>query len=423
MKFKKALLLGIVFLASCANLRSSKSHHKKPKLYTLKEPQLISGTADSAIYQGGFSGLLFLGKTSNGEYQFMSHSDRGPNGEPTNIPGLAKNLRPFLDPGFKLRWYKIETDTRDMSFKVIEEILLTDPLGNSLSGLPQWTDSRSKFSDEQAIDLESKLLKNNLLGLDPEAITRDDEGFYWMAEEYRPSILKFNAQGRLLKRFIPKNSLSVAVLAQIRKKYGKDFLVEALPEVYKYRKTNRGFEGLTFANGRIYAIMQSSLELPQAVHKKVARLLEFNPKSEQTERQFFYPLERNKVEKLGDITSRPGTEEFYVIEQNDKIGADGVHLITSFKLTAPSLRIEPETIAFTDLKSQGQLLTPQLRLTLLDFGYDFAEKVEGLAFISSTQLAIINDDDFGTDGELNTRTQKIRMNRDKKTVLAIFEDL
>ena len=41
---------------------------------------------------GGFSGLAFEGMTRDGKLKFITHTDRGPNGEPTGI------MRPFLLP-------------------------------------------------------------------------------------------------------------------------------------------------------------------------------------------------------------------------------------------------------------------------------------------------------------------------------------
>ncbi|MGZ5279404.1 MAG: hypothetical protein ACXWC9_05655, partial [Pseudobdellovibrionaceae bacterium] len=71
---------------------SSDQRHSAPEikldLYTHENPPLWGTTAlGDPIYAGGFSGLVYLGETQNGEHQFITHTDRGPNAEPIQIPG------------------------------------------------------------------------------------------------------------------------------------------------------------------------------------------------------------------------------------------------------------------------------------------------------------------------------------------------
>ncbi|MEZ0390585.1 MAG: esterase-like activity of phytase family protein [Pseudobdellovibrionaceae bacterium] len=415
----------LLTLTSCLHSPSptsvSSGPHVQLDLFTLENPQVLGTTlSGDSVLAGGFSGLLYLGKTSEGEWQFLTLTDRGPNGNPVSISGVDPDSRPFLLPEFQPRIFKLQTDSKTKSFKVIDEILLTDPRGQPLSGKPQWINSKKKESDEKAMDLRGKALSADLMGLDSEGMTQDSEGHFWICEEYRPSLLKFDSDGRLLKRFIPKNSLPTSELKKLRKLYGPQVVVEALPEIYKQRKSNRGFEGLTFSNGKIYALLQSPLEVANSEHKSVIRMIEFDVKTEKVSGEFLYPLTRDGVDKIGDLSVLPGGSELYVIEQNSKSGPQGTHLITKIDLSHRLRAKAPEKTPLPQLKTENQLLEPTLYLSLAEIGYDFAEKVEGLAMISEKQLAVVNDNDFGVNGDFDLAQQKVPLTKDRKTVLGVI---
>ena len=66
--------------------------------YEWQDLPLVGRTAaGQKILLGGFSGLAFEGRTRDGKLKFITHTDRGPNGEPTGI------VRPFLLPDFTPR--------------------------------------------------------------------------------------------------------------------------------------------------------------------------------------------------------------------------------------------------------------------------------------------------------------------------------
>jgi hypothetical protein len=308
-----------------------------------------------------------------------------------------------------------------MSLKIIDEVLLTDPKGKPITGIPQWQANDRTWADEKSINIQGIPIGADLMGMDPESITIDSEGNFWMGEEYRPSLLKFNSSGRLLKRFIPQNSLAENLIKEINSKYGSDIIIANLPEDYKYRKVNRGFEGLTFLNNKIYGILQSPLEFPNANHEKLIRILEFDVKKEIVINEFYYPLSSTDIDKIGDLTVNPVTSEFFAIQQNSKVGEKGQHLITSFVLN-PHLKIgEPELKTFDFLKSKNALLAIENQLDLSKIGYDFAEKVEGLALLPDNQIAVINDNDFGVGGNaFDTITKRIVVKKDAKTVLGVI---
>ncbi len=270
------MALSAGFLSSCVSgpATPKQSTAGPADLYVLEsEADWGKTLSGETIPLGGFSGLSFKGKTKEGESQFLTLTDRGPNGEPVYISGVGRGARPFLIPDFQPRVLVLETHTPSKTVRIVREIKLTDPLGKPLSGRPQ-------VGDEKPVNLKGELLETDLMGIDPEGVTVDDQGFLWLCEEYRPSLLKFDPSGKLLKRFIPVGSVKSQDLQSLRKKYGQNVVVEALPAAYKFRRANRGFEGLVFHEGKIHALLQSPLEIPGATNRKVIRWLVFDPKSE-----------------------------------------------------------------------------------------------------------------------------------------------
>jgi len=73
-----------------------------PKIYTFDPaamPSIGATAAGQQLFLGGFSGLHFEGvDPKTGRYKFITHTDRGPNAEPTGI------LRPFLLPNSSASW-------------------------------------------------------------------------------------------------------------------------------------------------------------------------------------------------------------------------------------------------------------------------------------------------------------------------------
>ena len=65
-------------------------------------------------------------------------------------------------------------------------------------------------------------------------------------------------------------------------------------------------------------------------------------------------------------------------------------------------------------------MKPQTLLALNSSGYDFAEKVEGVSFISREVLAVINDNDFGLSGAFDQQRGLVPLKTDQKTVLALI---
>lgn len=390
-------------------------------------PSIGRTAAGQRMSLGGFSGLAFEGITRDGKLKFITHTDRGPNGEPTGI------LRPFVLPDFTPRIVRFTLDPGCGRFELTEQILLRRPDGAPLTGLPNTAlsaDASQPYNDEVPVDLFGNVLPLDPLGADLEGIVVAGDGSFWLPDEYRPAIYHFAANGRLLERFIPAGTHAAAGKAVPAAGAAGELGIEALPAVIAQRRQNRGMEALAEFGGKLYAFVQSPIRNPSTLGNAALnvlrniRIVEFDPATRAT-RQFLYEMDNpallgvtdTPADKIGDATVS-ANGEFYAVERDDDaVPASDVSLITKkiykFTLgtatdvtgmdglypvvrsgTAVNLSLDQMTAA--ELVAAG--VTPvskTLHVDLAAAGYAGVQKVEGLALLDDGRLAVLNDNDFG----------------------------
>ncbi|MCB0739156.1 MAG: lamin tail domain-containing protein, partial [Bacteroidetes bacterium] len=182
------------------------------------------GTNTPTVMLGGFSGLFYDStKSVGGKHIFYAIPDRGPNGDAISkanvTPTPSQNLRPFKLPNYQARIVKIVYDeATDMAtVDSAEQIFLYAPDGTTpisgkgnVPGVDEvpvtYYDANSPWSTVDYVDnngVEYTALPFDPLGGDFEGILRDKHGNFWMCDEYRPAIYKFDSTGRMIERFIP----------------------------------------------------------------------------------------------------------------------------------------------------------------------------------------------------------------------------
>jgi 2',3'-cyclic-nucleotide 2'-phosphodiesterase / 3'-nucleotidase / 5'-nucleotidase len=110
--------------------------------------------------------------------------------------------------------------------------------------------------------------------------------------------------------------------------------------VLAQRRQNRGFEGVAYQDGKVYAFVQSPIRNLENLSNGVLnglqniRIVEFDPTT-QTTRQFLYQLDNppsvndtdTRADKIGDAVAI-GNGEFLVIERDDDaIDSDSLNQI------------------------------------------------------------------------------------------------
>ena len=379
----------------------------------------ITHTQGQSITLGGFSGLFFEGKTPTGNYKFITHPDRGPNGEPTNVDGDSALERPFALPTFQPELVRFEFNPTSSQFTITQRIPLFRADGvTKLTGLPNsYTGTTGlKHVDEEPVNLFGQVLPPDPLGADLEGIVVAADGSFWLVDEYRPAIYHFNNAGVLQQRFVPQG-----IAAKAGQPAGT-FGTEALPEVYAQRRANRGFEAVALEGNILYAFIQSPIDNPDTANDansraaKNLRVLAFHTISQTVVGEYLYVLRdpsasgTARTDKLGDAAAL-GNGRFLVMERDDRTdlnanklifemdlkGATDIHagaVLTAFATAFPTKTIELATV--DELASVNiRPVYKQLVTNLGPLGYTKVSKPEGLAVVDANTIAVLNDNDFG----------------------------
>ncbi|HMM45599.1 MAG TPA: choice-of-anchor I family protein [Candidatus Macondimonas sp.] len=393
----------------------SKDHSGRPRLttHTLPDPVLGTTAAGDILRLGGFSGLFFEGWKGN-QMVFVTHSDRGPNAEPLDLNQDGVAERPFPLPKFQPELIRFAVDPQRGSVQILQRIGLTRQDGKPLTGLPNVAGQDGlALADEVPVDLRGQPLPLDPWGADLEGVVRTPDGHYWMGDEYRPSLYEFDARGRLVNRYIPIGAGAAGAGG-----------TEALPAVYNQRRVNRGFEAVAYADGKIYAFLQSPLDNPDVSNdasskaSRNVRIVAFDMATRRVAGEYLYVLEGGSSDKIGDAVA-VGKGRFLLIERDSATGTGAKKAIYRIDLNAatdlsglapgivgPGGSLEGMNAAA--LQTAGiQPVRKELYLDLVAAGYTFAEKAEGLALVDAETLAVINDNDFGLSGAFDPATGKL----------------
>ena len=406
-----------------------KDYSEEPRAtatYEWKDRPSIGATAaGQKLALGGFSGLAFEGVTGDGKLKFITHTDRGPNGEPVGV------RRPFLLPQFNPHLVRFTLDPANGRFELTEQIALRAANGRLLTGVSNILlsqDGNQPYNDEVPVDLRDRPLPLDPLGGDFEGIAIDADGCFGRPDKYPPPFYPFRKPGGLIERLFPAGpqegggaGVPAAGVAGI---YG----TEVLPAVIAQRRQNRGMEGIAIQDGKIYAFVQSPIRNPATLANgalnamKNVRIVEFDPATRAT-RQFLYIMDNpaavsaddTRADKIGDVAAIPGGGFLVLERDDDAVPEDPIETITK-KVYAASLTDATDIsglgafivngvsrsvdqMTAEELASVGvKPATKKLHVDLAQAGYAGVEKVEGLALLPSGQLALVNDNDFGVAG-------------------------
>lgn len=352
MKNCSLFLIPFLFIACTHTPYSQKKFQENKivstKIYTLKTPPMLGkNLADQNVYLGGFSGLIFSKKEGE-EFLFKTITDRGPNG------WQIKTDRPFLLPDYSPTIFELKTDNKNNEINVIGKTALIKKNGKPMSGLP------NKRDEENPVDVFGFTYSMDVDGLDTEGLVSDDEGGYWIADEYAPSLVRVSAEGKMMRRIFPAYEL---------------------PRVYAERKTNRGFEAVTKIETKVFGFLQSQLP----IDKDFSRIVEFDLETYRTSAEYFYKIEAG-ADRVGDAIALPN-KTMLVIEQNGKSNEKSFKRIYQIALNA-----------------SDELVSKHLLIDLNQTPFIKHEKIEGIAVIDSKHIAIVNDNDFKISGETNFKT-------------------
>lgn len=364
------ICLLLLTLVSCSTAPTSsysliKSTHLKMK----SAPSIGKTSSEQDLFLSGFSGLALKDVGSSEEIIFSTITDRGPIGYTIGIE------RPFLLPDYSPQIIELKANLKENTLEVINTLKLKKKNGQPLSGLPNIR------AEENPVDISGYMISLDPDGLDTEALVFDDEGGFWVGDEYAPSIVHFDSTGKLLRRLTPYNEL---------------------PKLYSERKANRGFEGIAKDKNRLFGFLQS----PLALEQKFIRIVEIDLDSMKTSNEYFYSID-NEQDQISDATSL-GHDKFLVIEHNGKKGEASRKSI--YKIT---------------LNGNDMLVKKELLVDLGNTAFKNMNKIEGIALIDKHRIALVNDNDFQISDKTDLKTGITPLNSggNEMLILEFAEDL
>lgn len=420
--------------------------------YTLNQLASSWPTLGTPVYDGGqptvmlggFSGLYYADDESNVTNQvFYAVPDRGPNAAVVKkadvIPTSTQNIRPFKLPNYQARISKFTVNRSTGNVTLGSSILLFRQDGitpitgkGNIPGEDEvpvtYADAATAYPNTDYTDNNSEEyheLSFDEFGGDLEGVLKDKNGDFWLCDEYRPAIYKFQPNGTLIDRYVASGTSLLGTTPLPIGTYGN----ETLPAIYTKRRANRGFEAIAYdsTNHIIYAFIQSPLYNPSSVTKDnsdVIRILGVDASTGNPVSEYVYLLERNKddgysssrVDKIGDAVFT-GNGKFLVIERDSEgptvefgkkyVFEIDINSATNILNTTISL-IDGSTPGLTALEElttdqivDNENITPVQKLKVVNLpsvGYQGSDKAEGIALLPNNEIAVLNDNDFGLAG-------------------------
>ncbi|WP_240008412.1 esterase-like activity of phytase family protein [Pseudaquidulcibacter saccharophilus] len=332
------------------------------------------------------------------------------------VEGVKIMPAPHIGPA--ISELKLDGDT----INCLRTFAIKDINGESISGLPS-----AANPGETAVDLSGNQFESSATGVDSEGIAAMNDGTFWIADEYSPSLLHLHESGKIIVRLIPKG---LGILFK-----GANYPInEILPEIAAKRQFNRGFEAIAISKDEkfLYLAFQSPLAHPnETAHMKARhiRIWKLKLKTGKVVAQFLYPLDSAesfvrdnaisefkksdiKISELVTIESDKllvlergsATSKFYKINLSKKFEIAEKHLQIDTRPTLEQLSIDG--IDDTNI----QILPKSLVFTTDDFP-QIDSDLEGVIMLSPCTLLLVNDNDFGVEGK-STHFWKIALSKD-----------
>jgi phytase-like protein len=334
--------------------------------------------------------------------EFWTVTDRGPNGN----PGKRTFVVPKFDPVI-LHVRVSDTVT------ILSALPILDAAGNPVTGLPNlptFDETPWDFDGSTLIDLSPN-------GLDTEGIVRTRDGTFWLVDEYSPSLVHVDRDGRVIDRFVPQDSPLATTVTNSPNYRVKKYL----PKILNFRRQNRGFEGLAISPDEkaLFLAVQSPLEYPTRTlgrASRMIRILRFDIGAERVTGEFAYQFDEvcsflglaagcstapdeMKISSMSAINATSllvdeRTDTVAKIYRVDLSSATNILGSSWDNVAAAPTDTTPALETLANPASQGITLLPKtLVVDLSPFG--LPTKIEGISLVRPDVLALANDNDFG----------------------------
>lgn len=350
---------------------------------------------DHGVMLGGiFSGLSHA--PGDPENVFYCVSDRGPNDE---IVAGSERRRRFLVPEYSPIIYRIAAE--GSRIRILSEIGLRTRHGRAITGLPNLATDEAPYgyTGRYRLDVDPN-------GLDIEGLAVAPDHTFWLADEYRPSLVNVGRDGTVLARWIPRG---VTLRAETN-------VEPVFPPIYAMHRANRGFESVALSPdaSRLVAILESPLEFPDQATGRASRMLRMIVLD--THRRMAVA---EHVYVLDDASERGGAQDDERV--SDAVYVNRATLLVVERCTGPAriYRVDLkgatnilgrrwsnpddpagalERLAPGELSAAGIVPVHKTLVADLEPRTEIPAKIEGVAIVNPMMIAVGNDNDFGFAG-------------------------
>ena len=291
---------------------------------------------------------------------------------------------------------------------LLDTIRLCDREGVPVSGLP--IPGGKQARREPAFDLDGRELEADPSGFDTEGIAATRDGGFWIGDEFGPSLVRVDDAGRIGARIVPEGVKLAAAGFETR---------AALPAIAARRHLNRGFESLALSDDErwLFLAFQSPLAHPDVTaHKRArhVRIWRLDATTLEVAAQYLYPLEPPE-HFLRDLEAGPLDQSDIKVSEIVWLGEDALLVLERGSLSTRIYRVDlggcrpipPEHLdhairpSIERLSPRGVPAKWELDKRLLfdsDQAREIPADIEGMVVLSSTELLLVNDNDFGVEG-------------------------
>jgi len=279
----------------------------------------------------------------------------------------------------------------------IEEIIeIKDSAGKNISGI---SNPLSNFT-EIAYNIDGAVLEYDPNGLDVEALIKLNDGSFWISEEYASSLVHVAADGKIITRLVPQG-LESDLVNSTYKVEGK------LPSILSKRHANRGIESIAISPDEktLYYIMQSPLDNDDYANTNRVRLYSMNL-SDFSHKEYLYEIDEpdtfvkdnesktrvQKDVKISEMLALPSGELLILERISSTTKLYKINLSTATEVPSDKSN-DLENNDFDSAISKIKVFDTETRPEL------FPNKVEGVAHLGGDKFFMINDNDFGIEGD------------------------
>ncbi|KAB8217684.1 esterase-like activity of phytase-domain-containing protein [Aspergillus novoparasiticus] len=182
----------------------------------------------------------------------------------------------------------------NLHLKYLDTILLTGPDGLPTTGLDADVTGAASYPGYAPLPAATYVGDGfggagpggKRISLDPEGLAIDNDGSFWVSDEYGPYVYKFSQEGKMIlaiqppEAILPRRNGTLSFSAASPPVYNPELTINP-EDPQSGRNNNQGLEALTLSpDGKtLYTMMQSALNQeggPKKKNRQPARLLEYD---------------------------------------------------------------------------------------------------------------------------------------------------